>query len=154
VGDIKNITIRPAIIPDAEVISILIVKTIRETNANDYDEAAIELICAQFTTSKVIEKLSSRAMFIAEANKKIVGTISLGRDKLHSLFVLPECQYKGVGTMLVHYVEQVAVVEGRSLIELSSSVTARAFYRKLGYIELRFEPHANGSTYRMQKFLA
>lgn len=149
-----HLTIRPAILPDAPALSVLIQNTVRITNAPDYDAPTIELICANFTVVKVIEKMGERDVFAAEWEQSLAGTVSLGKGKLHSLFVDPSFQGRGIGKVLVHHLETHAVEVGLSVLRLSSSISAKPFYEKLGYRLISFEERPDGSTYSMSKRLA
>jgi putative acetyltransferase len=82
-----------------------------------------------------------------------VGTIGLGGDKLRSLFVEPGLHGKGVGARLVAHLEAHARKAGVAELHLSSSITARGFYERLGYRLIRFEEREDGSTFLMSKTL-
>jgi putative acetyltransferase len=146
-------SIRTATLGDADLISCLIQRTVRVSNAADYEPKVIDRICGNFTLEQVIEKMATRDVFVVCTGGRIVGTISLGGTKLHSLFVEPLLQRQGIGVRLVDHIETHAVAKGIQTLNVSSSITARPFYLRLGYLEQQFEPRPNGSTYRMSKAL-
>ncbi|MEA2952114.1 MAG: hypothetical protein QOJ96_1634 [Alphaproteobacteria bacterium] len=148
-----TVTIRAATTADAPTISALIQRTIRITNSHDYGREIVDLICTNFTVEKVVQKMAERDVFVCFQDDVLAGTISLGDDKLHSLFVEPCLQRRGVGTLLVEYLEKHAIRRGFSLLRLSSSITARPFYESLGYQLIRFEERKDGSTFLMSKTL-
>ena len=82
---------------------------------------------------------SSVTSSFASTGPRIVGTIGLGGDKLRSLFVEPGLQGKGVGARLVAHLEAHARKAGVAELHLSSSITARGFYERLGYRLIRFD---------------
>jgi GNAT superfamily N-acetyltransferase len=128
---------------------------VQVSNAADYDPATIEAICKNFTLALVLEKMATRDVFVAYTpDGDMCGTISLGNRKLHSLFVDPDRQRGGIGRLLVTHLEQHARRSGLSELHLSSSLTARPFYARLGYRDIRFEPRPDGSTWLMMKALA
>ncbi len=156
--------IRRAVPADAVALSALILRTIRTSNAQDYPPDEIERVCASFTPGEVAKQIALRDVFLSRAKEAAdappVGTVSLGvkprpsggeTAKLHVLFVAPEWQGRGVGQKLVAHLEAHALNQGHRLIQVSSSLTARQFYQRLGYRELRFEPREEGSTYLMEK---
>jgi putative acetyltransferase len=145
--------IRTATTDDATALSALIQNAVRTSNARDYPQAIIELICENFTQDMVIEKMAQRDVFVAVRDHVIVGTISLGDGKLHSMFVEPRLQGEGIGRCLVKHLERHAVSRGLSVLRLSSSITAKLFYEKLGYELVQFEERPNGSTFLMRKSL-
>ena len=83
-------------------------------------------------------------MFVAEADRAVVGTASLARDNRTAeekyvcltVFVLPECHRSGVGKRLMARVEETARGRGARALQVPASVTALPFYRKLGYTEI------------------
>jgi putative acetyltransferase len=128
-----NISIHRAANEDAADISALALRAIRITNAHDYTPAEIEATCNHFTIAKVLEKMLVRDVFVAIRDGRILGTISLGGGKLHSLFVDPVVQGQGIGRTLVAHLEAHARQQGLTRLWLSSSITAGPFYAKLGY---------------------
>jgi putative acetyltransferase len=118
--------IRAATADDATALSALIQDAVRTSNSRDYTPATIDLICANFTRDMVISKMAQRDVFVAVCDCDIVGTISLGNGKLHSMFVEPQRQGKGIGRRLVTHIEKHAISSGLSALRLSSSITARS----------------------------
>jgi hypothetical protein len=70
-------TIRPACEDDANEISAVILRTLRETNAKDYARETIERIEHSFNPSAVLELISKRTVFVAAIGSRRVGTASL-----------------------------------------------------------------------------
>jgi len=145
--------IRAADYNDIEILSDLMIRSIRETNHKDYSQEDLEQTYENFTPSKVEEKMSIRDMFVYEENEHIIGTVSLEGNILHSLFVMPSLQGKGIGQKLVAYVENLAGDRKLKKIRLSSSITAKLFYQHLGYAVIKFEERPFGSTWLMEKSL-
>ena len=148
-----DILVRDATPDDADALSVMIVTSIRCTNSRDYPAEEIDQICADFSRERIHEEMKRRVMLIAESNGLLAGTISLGDDKLHSLFVHPELQGRGIAKHLVALVEDRARAEGRERLALSSSLTAAPFYESLGYERDVFENRAFGATWLMSKAL-
>ena len=146
-------TIRNATADDVPVISDLIRRTVRLSNARDYPAEIVELIVANFAPDKVAQRMSERDVFVCQTDGRIVGTISLGGSRLHSMFVEPRLQKSGIGARLVAHLEAHALTAGVNELQLSSSLTARGFYERLGYRLVRFEEREDGSTFLMSKTL-
>jgi ribosomal-protein-alanine N-acetyltransferase len=99
----------------------------------------------RWTSSRIAGCMRDRAMnvVVAEADAQLVG---FGIMQYHDLeahlmlfAVVPEARRRGVGSQLLHWLEQVAVIAGIELIFLEARVTnlaAREFYRARGYREL------------------
>lgn len=146
-----TVAIRPASGDDIGTMAAMIERAIRLANAADYDPETIERICANFTPDRIAGKMAERDVFCALKDGALVGTVSLGKGKLHSMFVDPGLHRRGIGALLVRHLERHAARQGLTELRLSSSLTARGFYARLGYVELAFEPHPDGSTYLMSK---
>jgi N-acetylglutamate synthase-like GNAT family acetyltransferase len=147
------LTIRPATPADVAALSELIRRTVRRSNASDYAALVVELIAANYAPDKMAQRLLERDVFVCLEGHRIVGTIGLESDKLRSLFVEPGLQGKGVGARLVAHLEAHARQTGVAELHLSSSITARGFYERLGYRMIRFDERPDGSTFLMSKML-
>lgn len=150
----SEISIRRASSADAARIAALIERTVRISNAPDYDAAQVDAVCASFTPDNVRRHIAERDMFVAveasaEPDGAIVGTVSLGTERLHALFVAPEWQGRGLGARLVEHLERQAAAKGMATLWVSSSVTARDFYARRGYREHELQQREQGPTYLM-----
>jgi putative acetyltransferase len=149
-----DLVIRDATADDAPAISALVQHTVRISNGRDYPPQAIEMIVANFAPAKVGQRMAERDVFVCQKGDRIVGTIALGGDRLRSLFVDPALQQAGIGARLVAHLEAHARKVGVSELRLSSSLTARGFYERLGYRLIEPEEHDGVSTFLMAKTLS
>ena len=149
-----NFHIVPAEPAMAVDLSALIQRSVRVSNAADYDAATIALICDNFSAERLLLDMARREVFAALCGAALAGTVSLGGDELHSLFVEPALQGQGLGRRLTHHIEDHARAKGVGLLKVNSSITARPFYEHLGYRLIRFEEREDGSIYRMHKGLS
>lgn len=150
----NDLVIRAAGPDDAAAISALVQRTVRISNGRDYPPQAIDLIVANFAPDKVGQRMAERDVFVCQKGDRIVGTIALGGDRLRSLFVEPGMQQAGVGARLVDHLEAHARKVGARELKLSSSLTARGFYERLGYRLIQPEEHDGVSTFLMAKTLS
>ena len=125
---------------DATAVSALITKTLRISNIKDYSPEYIENHCKLFTPEKVIERASWTHFYIFCDGGKIVGCGAIGpywgsetESSLFTIFVLPEYQGKGVGRKNIETLEADEYALRANRIEIPASITACAFYRKMGY---------------------
>jgi putative acetyltransferase len=107
---------------------------------------------ASFAPAKVGQRMAERDVFVCRKGGRIVGTIALGADRLRSLFVDPALQQAGIGARLAH-LEAHARKVGVGELRLSSSLTARGFYERLGYRLIEPEEHDGVTTFLMAKTL-
>ncbi|MBY0613384.1 MAG: GNAT family N-acetyltransferase [Beijerinckiaceae bacterium] len=149
-----NCLIRAAEREDAKGISIVIVAGLRETNAQDYPEAVIARVEQNFSPAAVLDLLARRLVFVAVENDVIVGTASLDGTVVRTVFVAPSRQGQGIGRALMAHVERAAVEQCIDVLAVPSSVTAEAFYMKLGFISVRDSYHGEERTIVMERPLA
>lgn len=147
-------TIRPALEDDADDISGVILRALRETNAKDYTAEIIARVERSFGPDAVRELIGKQTVFVATLGSRVVGTASLDGDIVRTVFVAPDVQARGIGKLLMAEIERTA--RGRSIAALTvpSSVTAEAFYAKLGFKAVRDSYHDDERTIIMERFLA
>jgi GNAT superfamily N-acetyltransferase len=127
------IRLRRAKAEEAEAISRMIVRALKQSNARDYGPAAIARMAADFSAPKIARHMRERLVYVAVRGPAIAGTISLSAERINSVFVDPSHQGRGIGLKMMRFVEALARRQGRERVCLSSSLTAVNFYRKLGY---------------------
>ena len=90
-------------------------------------------------------------------NGIVAGTGCLHGNEVKAVFVHPEHQRKGVGSMIMEALEEQARKMKYEEIELKSSVTGYRFYQKINYLLVEeISENINGSTvttYLMKKRL-
>ncbi|MCK1361393.1 GNAT family N-acetyltransferase [Bradyrhizobium sp. 199] len=147
-------TIRPAREDDAADISAVTLRALRETNAKDYTEEIIERVERSFSPDAVLQLIGKRIVFVATIGNRIVGTASLDGSVVRTVFVAPDVQARGIGKLLMAEIERTA--RGRNVASLTvpSSVTAEAFYTRLGFVAVRDSYHGDERTIIMERLLA
>lgn len=145
--------VRPARPEDAEGISRVVVKTLRETNAKDYSQEVIARVEQSFSPSAVSDLLVQRLVFVAVNDDAVIGTASLDGRVVRTVFIEPGWQGRGVGRALMIEVERAALDRGVATLAVPSSVTAEPFYAKLGFISVRDSYHGEERTIIMERHL-
>ena len=140
-----NIEIRYFRDSDADDVSTIVLRNLREVNSKDYPSEVIEDIASCSLPEHYIShsRQQYRETFVAETEGKVVGTASLARDNRTTdeeyicltVFVHPEYHGKGIGRALMERIEDAACGKGAKVLHVPASITALPFYRKLGYIE-------------------
>ena len=145
---------------DAAEVSALIQRTLAESNSKDYPEDYIQRDIQSFTPDNVIQRASWTHFYVLLEKDVIIGCGAIGpywgkedESSLFNIFVLPEYQGKGYGRAIIETLEQDTYFLRASRIEIPASITACAFYRKMGY------DYKNGINqpdderlYRLEKF--
>ncbi|HCJ1109646.1 TPA: GNAT family N-acetyltransferase [Legionella pneumophila] len=148
-----KIFIRAANFDDAEDISKLIIKTLQESNIKDYSTKIIEEVIESFSPTKITSRMAQRQIFIAIEQNQIIGTASLEDNMVRSVFVLPSKQMKKIGLQLMNHLENIAKEQNIQHLTVPSSITAEAFYRKLGYKTIGEEYYGEERTIIMEKHI-
>ena len=139
---------------DAAEVSALVHRCLREVNSRDYSDDVIDAMCEQYTADRFPALARQRHVYVAENSVGLAGTVSLEGHVVYTMFVSPDHSGHGVGRKLMEHVEDVAVAGGHERMETNASITARAFYLRLGYVEVSSADGPHGRTYRMRKDLA
>ncbi|GAB4324699.1 MAG: hypothetical protein Kow0069_30430 [Promethearchaeota archaeon] len=160
-GALADVSIVPFRGVLAEPASATICRTLRRSNAPDYDDSVIEHLTRQYSPIGVASKANSSDLFVALAGSEVVGTIALetpGNDDrawISACFVDPEHQRRGLGTRLLGVAEKLARARGARIVSLRSSLTALKFYEARGYSPVeRVEDPAAGVAWVMEKGLS
>ena len=149
----SELLIRPAVRDDAEAISRVIIRALRETNAQDYPPEIIASVAANFSPERVSELMGTREVLVAVLADEVVGTASLQGAVVRTVFIVPDHQACGIGTALMREVERKGRQGGLAHLMVPSSITAEGFYAKLGFSAIRDEYHGAERTIVMQKVL-
>ncbi|XOB92557.1 GNAT family N-acetyltransferase [Pseudomonadota bacterium 24LQ007] len=93
-----------------------------------------------------MDLMSRRKIFIATIDDKAEDTASLDGRVVRTVFVESSNQDKGIGRKRMEVVESVARKEGGEALVVPSSVTAEAFYTRLGFMPVRDNYHGEERT--------
>lgn len=119
---------------DAQELAVLISRTLREVNANDYPSNVIRFMCSQYTPEKLIDQAETRQIYVCERDGKLTGTVALQDKEILALYVHPDHMGVGIGKALMTHLEDAAKKAGVKRLNMNASLTAETFYRKLAYV--------------------
>lgn len=145
---------------DAEKVSALIIHTLQTSNSKDYSAETISALEKKMQPAGVLERAGWTHFYVAEENGDIIGCGAIGpywgsetESSLFNIFVLPECQGKGVGRKIIETLERDEYFLRAERVKVPASIKGVGFYRKLGY------EYKNGidrpdeeRIYRLEKF--
>jgi N-acetylglutamate synthase-like GNAT family acetyltransferase len=146
-------TIRPALEDDADEISGVILRALRETNAKDYASEIIERVERSFSPHAVRQLIGKRTVFVATIDGRVVGTASLDESVVRSVFVAPDVQARGIGKLLMAEIKRTARERNILKLAVPSSVTAETFYVRLGFKAVRDSYYGDERTIIMERLL-
>ncbi|MBU1118867.1 GNAT family N-acetyltransferase [Patescibacteria group bacterium] len=130
-------TIRKFKKSDTTELSKLMIDTVLESNIKDYTKEAVNHLCEEYTSEKILIDSKKMSIFLAVEESKLLGTIALDDDLILRMFVLPKYQGKKIGKKLVHHIEDIARKRAIEKLKLRASITAYGFYKKHGYKKIK-----------------
>ena len=136
-----KITVRRFIPSDAGDVQNIIHRGLREINGRDYPAKRIQEYCGYFTVEKIRSQAETAHMYVAVSDDgRVAGTGTIApfwgsetESILLTVYILPDLIGQGIGTAIIHALEQDEYALRAKRIEIPSSVTAVDFYRKMGY---------------------
>ncbi len=150
----KQIEIRYATDADAVSLSKLIQRTILASNSKDYSHESLDLLCSIYGPEQVAERIKNEHILLCFEGVNPIGAAGLRGDYLRSVFVEPFHQGQGLGKLLVGEIEEIARQKSVSCLMVHSSITARRFYRALGFNVVKYQSSPEGPTILMSKSLS
>lgn len=130
----SKVTLHRATKDHANGISAVIRDAIKRINARDYPPSEVDRLMLNFTPDMVLGLLGERQTLVALSQGAVIGTGALQGTEVKSVFVSPEWNRNGVGTALMKALEELAVQQGHTVLNVSSSLSATGFYGALGYV--------------------
>ena len=136
----ERISVRRFKIGDEKEIVNLIRSARRKANIRDYSDELIEELCNEINEDIIIERGIKYHTYVVLCGNRIIGVGSVSKylDKenevqFHNIYVLPECQGKGIGKIIIKCLEDDEYCKNAKKIHIFSSITAMEFYRHMGY---------------------
>ena len=145
---------------DATVVSKIICRNFLEVNIKDYSKVEMESLSEKYNSGKVLEVAGYAHMYVMCIDKKIVGCGAISsfwgsKDEsiFLTIFVLPELHGKGIGRTIIEILEKDEYFLRAKRIEIPASITAREFYKKMGYdYKDGIEKLDDEGHFRLEKF--
>ncbi len=131
-----QITISPATSEEAEALSRLICDNALHTLSGYYSPLQMETFLKYYAPAQVLDKIGHQLVFCAMQGGAIIGTVALEDDLIVGFYTHKDHLGKGVGTLLLRHIEQIALQNGFHEVQLSASPAARGYYLKQGFDEV------------------
>jgi GNAT superfamily N-acetyltransferase len=136
---VDDITIRKAAPEDAEAACAVLVRSIKEICAPYYEND--EEILAQWLENKTpanvrqwIDSDGSHCVVAVNLHGQVLGFSSMYGAEIRLNYVLPEALHQGIGKAMLKALEAQAIASGIDHIRVLSSIPARTFYERNGYV--------------------
>ena len=131
--------IRRAMTTDAEAACAVMIRSIEEICAPfyDHDDGILSEWLANKTPTNVRNWIDSERTFsVLAGNSKgsAVGFAMLSGSEIVLNYVVPEVLHQGIGKRMLEALEHHALACGMDRIDVVSSIPAKAFYERNGYV--------------------
>lgn len=134
-----DITIRKATAEEAEAACAVLVRSIKEICAPYYEND--QEILAQWLENKTptnvlrwIESDRSYCVVAVNAQSQVLGFASISGAEIMLNYVIPEVLHRGIGKRMLQALETQAIACGVDHIRVVSSIPAKEFYERNGYV--------------------
>lgn len=120
---------------DLHAVMDLFYVTVHEVNKNDYSEEQLDAIAPKDANEYHWEKsLEKNHTIVVEEDDKLIAFGNIGKTGyLDRLYVHPDYLRKGIASKLVEALEEYAKKHGSHVINVTSSITSKAFFESKGY---------------------
>lgn len=122
---------------DFETVKFVVRTTVNEIYPKYYPKGAVEFFLSYHCDDNIKQAIEKKSVYLLKIEDIFVGTGSVDGNELTRVFVLPQYQNKGYGTMLINALENI-LFEKYSEITLSASLPAYDIYLKRGYIPFEY----------------
>jgi hypothetical protein len=132
-----------------EVLRRSIVELCRADHGDD--PAFLEEWLANKTPANISDWIAQNHVYVAVRDQAIIGIGAVTADGVITLnYVSPDARFQGASKAMLARLEQKAAECGNTVCKLSSTKTARRFYRAAGYEE---QAESGGACIAMTKLL-
>lgn len=154
----QRIDLREFAPQDLSLVKTLVDRTIDVTYLPVFPEEAIRGYKAHHSREQILADASNGYTVVLEDGEAIIGTGTLLDRNIRRVFIDPAYQRKGLGRQVMHELEDRALANRASEVDLQTTVVSKEFYHSLGYTPVQ-EDHilvGNGqelAIYTMSKEL-
>ncbi len=118
---------------DAIEVSDVIKKAFLSIISEEYNKESIEDQIKENPPKKLIEKAKKVTYFVAIEKDKILGFGGYDKEKIHTFFVKPEIQRKGIGSKIMERILREAKKDGIKFLKCWATLNAEKFYTSFGF---------------------
>ncbi|MBR4554998.1 MAG: GNAT family N-acetyltransferase [Ruminococcus sp.] len=130
---------------DAETVRKITHETISTVYPRYYPRGAVDFFLSHHSAGSIAEDITNGRVYLCIDDTGIpVGTVSVRDNSILRLFVLPGCQGKGFGRMLLSFAEGLIAANFDEIV-IDASLPAKAIYLRRGYLEKEYHIIETGS---------
>mgnify|MGYP000938523723 CR=1 FL=1 len=117
---------------DFDRVHHIVHHTISSIYASFYPDDVVHFFLDHHTDERIRGDIAGGKVYLLEIGGEVVGTGTVNGDEIGRVFVLPEYQRRGYGTIIMKELEGVVSVKYRR-VKLDASLPGYGLYLKLGY---------------------
>lgn len=130
--------IRLAKLSDCNIVKLITVTTIKEVYPHYYPDGAVAFFINHHNDENITNDILNNFVFLySDLEGNIVGTVTVKKNEICRLFVLPQYQGNGYGKEMLKFAEK-EISRHYDEIILDASLSAKAIYLKMGYKEIEY----------------
>ena len=103
-----------------------------------YPRGAVDFFINYHSSKNIANDIKLGKVFIGEVDGVEVGTVTINRNEVNRLFVLPNYQGEGYGKSILKFSED-KINENYNKIVIDASLPAKGMYLKRGYEEVTYK---------------
>ena len=128
--------------------------------AKFYPQSSFDAVFEETNYEHIKQRAEYGHFYVIKDNRKIIGCggiaaywDSITESWIHTIFVAPEYQRKGVGRKIIEFLENDEYAKRANRIEIHSAMSAIPFYRKLGYEHKDGQLNYADGNFDLEKFV-
>ena len=114
--------------------------TIEEIYTKYYFGEAVGFFLELHNEESILKDISEEKVYAVTLEQEVIGTGTLDGDHIRCLFVSPQFQGRGIGTLLMDFFES-EIIKTYGAVYLDSSLPAGKFYNSRGYAVKEYKEH-------------
>ena len=115
-----------------DVIRNILHTTIKSVYPKYYPKDVVDYFCELHSTEHIKEGIATGRMGVLTDGEKVVGMGCYYENEITGVYVLPEYQGKGYGTMIMDYLEN-EILKDHDTVLLGASLASVFLYEHRGY---------------------
>lgn len=129
--------IRLAKIEDLNEVNRIVVSSIKSVYPKYYPIVAVDLYLNYHNIDNIMNDITDNKVYVVCNNDLIIGTVTIKENDISRLYIDPDYQNHGYGSMLLDYAEKIISEKYDSAV-LDCSLPAKSLYLKRGYKEIYY----------------
>lgn len=118
----------------------LVHTTIKDTYTKYYSDEAVKFFLELHSKENILNDISTGKVYVVALKHDVIGTGTLEGDHIRRVFVLPQFQKQGIGTLIMDFLES-EIIKSHGAVWLEASLPAGKFYHNRGYITKGYEEY-------------